>query len=195
MYNDEKIVSLLKRKDPKIVSYLYKNYIGMVRYVIRNYWIEGAVTKHKTEQEANDVFFDAIVIIAKKVGKDELKLTAKFSTYLFALSRNLWRFKLRNRIRREDQKSMQHKIPIDRIAGDEVDFTENYDRNSEKEMFWHYFNKLTKGCQKMLKRHIAGFTNIEIFKKTGNSLKYIKKRKFECKKKMIELIMKNKDNL
>lgn len=48
-----------------------------------------------SEQDAEDIFQDALVILFIKVRKGEFKLESSLKTYLFAVARNLWLKRLR----------------------------------------------------------------------------------------------------
>ena len=52
-----------------------------------------------SEQDAQDVFQDAVVILYEQATGGTLVLTASPSTYLLSISRNLWRQELRRRAR------------------------------------------------------------------------------------------------
>ena len=53
----------------------------MVKMVLKN---------NGTEEEAQDIYQDALIVFWEKVVKDELTLTAKISTYLYSICYNLW---------------------------------------------------------------------------------------------------------
>ncbi|MVN77480.1 sigma-70 family RNA polymerase sigma factor [Hymenobacter sp. HMF4947] len=52
-----------------------------------------------TEQDAQDVFQDALVLLYEQATGGTLTLTASASTYLVGISRNLWQQELRRRAR------------------------------------------------------------------------------------------------
>lgn len=78
--------SLIEQKE--LVKAIYKDCFPMIKdYVTRN----GGV-----EEDAKDVFQDAMIVLCRNINKPEFCLTSKVSTYLFAISRNIWLKKLRD---------------------------------------------------------------------------------------------------
>lgn len=56
-----------------------------------------------TEQDAQDIFQDALVLLYEQATGGTLTLTASASTYLVGISRNLWQHELRRRARLPQQ--------------------------------------------------------------------------------------------
>ncbi|MGI4871156.1 MAG: RNA polymerase sigma factor [Janthinobacterium lividum] len=52
-----------------------------------------------SEQDAQDIFQDALVVLYEQATGGQLQLTASVSTYLLSISRNLWWQELRHRAR------------------------------------------------------------------------------------------------
>jgi RNA polymerase sigma factor (sigma-70 family) len=75
--------------DNKAFDYLYQNY----------YRQAAAFVKANTgnEQDARDVFQEALLVFYKQARKEGFKLTADPGTFLYAIVRNLWRYRLRTR--------------------------------------------------------------------------------------------------
>ena len=73
------------------LTHLYRRTFPMVRRLVTR--LGG------TEQDAQDVFHDALVIFYEKAVSGTLVLTASASTYLVSISRNLWRHELTRRNR------------------------------------------------------------------------------------------------
>ena len=63
---------------------------------VRNY----VTANSGTREDAEDIIQDAIVIFLNKVRFRALQhLTRKISTYIFAVARNIWKYRLRNKAR------------------------------------------------------------------------------------------------
>lgn len=60
-----------------------------------------------TEQDAQDIFQDALVVLYEQATGGTLTLTASASTYLGSISRNLWQQELRRRAR------LPHRAPLE----------------------------------------------------------------------------------
>lgn len=79
---DEEIVRRIKQGDESALVYLYKKHFRMMaRLVIKN---------SGSEDEARDVFQDALVVFWEKVVNDKFVLSSRISTFLYGVCNNLW---------------------------------------------------------------------------------------------------------
>jgi RNA polymerase sigma factor (sigma-70 family) len=181
MYTDEQLIISLKRRDNHVVSYIFKKYMPMIKYMVKE--LKGK------EEEAEDLFQEALIIIIKKIDSDELILTAKFSTYLYAICKNL----LESRLKR---KTVEEKYLIRKVETvfDE-DFSEDYDKKYQYKMYKHYFAKLGESCQRILNMYWLDVPVKEIAKALNSTEGYVRKKKLECKERLIDLITANADNI
>lgn len=81
-YFDELIVSELKKKSEVALRELYKTHYPMIVSLV--------CLNSGTEQEAKDVYQEAVISFYEKVQEDHFILTCKIKTYLYAVSRRLW---------------------------------------------------------------------------------------------------------
>ncbi|MEM8524831.1 MAG: sigma-70 family RNA polymerase sigma factor [Bacteroidota bacterium] len=135
------------------------------------------------EAMAKDIFQEAMVVIYQKVIANKLELTCSFSTYLFAICKRIYL-----------KKNSQRK-PISGLEeGSEYDFLEEsiVDLISESERYALYYEKfdlLGKDCKKILSLFFDKVSMVKIGEIMGfGSVSYTKKRKFNCKNKLIQLI-------
>lgn len=83
---DSQIIQRIKLGDESALDYLYQqHYKMMLRMVLRN---------NGTEQEALDIFQDALIVFWQKAMDSSFELTSKISTYLYSVCKNLWRKEL-----------------------------------------------------------------------------------------------------
>lgn len=86
---DEEIIEHLKNnRYPKAVKGLYGILPSIKKYVIAN---------SGTNEDADDIFQDALVILYKKIHQNEFTLSVSLSTFLYAVSKNCWLQELRRR--------------------------------------------------------------------------------------------------
>ena len=84
--NDEDILERIRKGDERAIDFLYKkNYRMMVNMIIKN---------NGSEEEAKDIFQEALIVFWKKAVSAELVLTSKISTYIYSICQNLWRKEL-----------------------------------------------------------------------------------------------------
>lgn len=86
---DFKIIELIRSdNNDKALVALYKHFPMTRKIVLSN----GGNT-----QDAEDIFQEALIILCRKVKDPGFKLTAQLSTYLFSISRFLWKDELKKR--------------------------------------------------------------------------------------------------
>ena len=81
-YFDELIIAEIRKKNEVALQELYKMYYPMVVHLV--------CTNSGTEQEAKDVYQDAMIAFYDRVQQPDFVLTCKIKTYLYAVSRRLW---------------------------------------------------------------------------------------------------------
>lgn len=161
--------------DSKGIELVYKQFFPGIRYfVTRN---------NGTEQDALDVFHDAIMAVYLKSKDDNFQLTSSFYTFFYTICRNLWYKQLRKNSRDRGT------IIEDMVYTDE-DSIDNLLIDFEKEsLFWEKFKLLQEDCRKLLSLFFEGHSMEKITSIMGlSSANYAKKKKFKCKEKLVSLI-------
>lgn len=81
-YFDELIIAEIRRKNEVALGELYKmHYPMIVRLICSN---------SGTEQEAKDVYQDAMIAFYERVQQPDFTLTCSIKTYVYAVCRRLW---------------------------------------------------------------------------------------------------------
>lgn len=84
--SDEKIIELLKvNKTDRAFSKLYTDFPKVKKMIL---------SKGGTKDDAEDIFQEALIILYNKVNQGDFKLTSKIGTYLYSVSRFLWKDQL-----------------------------------------------------------------------------------------------------
>jgi RNA polymerase sigma factor (sigma-70 family) len=81
-YFDELILSEIRRNNEVALSELYKTHYPMVFHLI--------CANSGTEQEAKDVYQEAIIAFYEKAQQPDFVLTCRIKTYLYAVARRIW---------------------------------------------------------------------------------------------------------
>ena len=166
---DNEIIERIIIGDESALDYLYKKYYRMmVKMVTRN---------SGTENEAQDIYQDALIVFWQKVVKRELTLTSKISTYLYSICQNLWRKEL-------DRKK--------RLSNESKDGQEEpgFDKKERIHIMRECVNSLGETCRKVLSYYyFDGFSMNDIAEKLGfaNS-DTAKTKKYKCKKELDKLV-------
>ena len=180
-YTVEAILEGLKTSDSNVLEYVYKKYFPIVRFFV--------IKNSGTDEDAKDVFQEAIILVYKRLKDGTLDLTCAFKTYLYSVCRILWLRQLEKRkIRKEVVTDSQVFVSLD----DDVE-----EQSAEQEQFRIYqkhFQILPKDCQEILQLFLKKVPLKEIAQKMNiKSDKYLKKKKFICKEALIKRIKNDPD--
>merc|ERR1711988_1425993 len=108
---DSDILDRIKRGDEAALEYLYKKYYRMMTKIV--------LSNNGSEEEAKDVYQEALLAFWQKAASGKLVLTSKISTYLYSICLNQWRKEL-------DRKS--------KLTNEEVD-GEEYQSHDQEERY------------------------------------------------------------
>ena len=188
---DKELIENIKKRDEKTILFLRTEYEPMVKYMVLNYkFSDGKNTVSAFLSDTEDILHDALYVLIKKVSETDFQLSSKLSTYFYAVAKNLLKLKLRKRTIEKRGNAYLSEHPVNQERTDTL-----YDKNLKENAFDFYFMKLSEVCRKILKLYWQGYNITEIAEKTGNTKKYIMKRKYECTNRLIKLIKKNTDQL
>ncbi len=166
---DSQILKRIKSGDESALDLIYKkNYKMMTRMVINN---------SGSEDEAKDIYQEAILIFWQKVRKKDFVLTSKISTYIYSVCQNLWR------------KELERKSRLSHESKDSEEYMD-FDKQEREAIIHECINSLGETCQKVLKYYY--FDNLsmqDIAKKMGfANADTAKTKKYKCKKELDKLI-------
>ncbi len=178
-YNDQEIIIGLKSGESFAVNYLAKEYLPMIRYFISK--------NNGSEEDAKDIFQDALFILIDKISSNDFNLQVTLSTYLFAICKNLWLMVLD---RQKAARNYEKRRSLDIF---ESDFSERGDTAFSERIFRQCFDTMDDVSQKILKMYWMEITPTEIAEKLGYSYGYVRKKKSECMKELKTRIMNHPD--
>lgn len=182
-YNDKEIIEGLRQGNDDVLNFLYKTYYGVVRSLV--------LKSYGNEEQARDIFQEVIIVIYNKLQDSNFKITSSFFTFFYAVIKNTWlNFRKMNKTNPLGYaKDYTDDIGVD-VEFDEVELLAT--RALRSNLFYTYFKQLTEGCQRILQFYMADFNADEIAikldLKSGN---YVRKRKSDCMKTLIEKIKKD----
>ncbi len=159
----------------KVIELFYQTHFPRVRsYILRN---------SGTEADAKDVFQDAIILAYQKIRLETLRLDCSLATYTFAVSRNIWMNTLRKR------KKMIPKDQLPEISDAlNASILEDIYAREKQYLYQKYFLHLGETCQRLLRYFFRGKNMQEISELMQYTLGYTRKKKFECKEKLMGMI-------
>lgn len=135
------------------------------------------ITNSGTEEEARDVYQEALIVFWQKAVSGKLVLTSKMSTFIYSICQNLWRKEL-------DRKK--------RLSNEERDLPVTIDTESEErnKIIAKCIDQLGDTCKKVLMYYYFDEMSMqEIADKLGfANTDTAKTKKYKCKQKLDELI-------
>lgn len=182
-YSNLDLLNGILRNDTVVLQYIYKNFYSKINFFIKK--------NSGDDDDANDIFQEAIIIIYRKLKNNELLLDCTFETYIYSICRLLW-LKHLEKIKIEKENIKDNHEYNDDLYDDSLE--KIIDQNERYRLYQKHFENLGKDCQKILQLYfdkvpIKNIAQIMDFK----SEKYAKKRKFKCKEYLIKSIKQDLD--
>jgi len=166
---DQEVLEYIQEGKEEAIDYLYtKYYRMMLNMVLKN---------SGTEDEAKDIYQDALIVFWQKVSRNELTLTSKISTYLYSICLNLWRKEL-------DRKK--------RLSSEEVDgeVIQGNDKKERIKIMNECIDALGDTCKNVLKLYYFDRLSMgDIAKRLGfANADTAKTKKYKCKKELDKIV-------
>ena len=167
---DQTIIQELKKGNSIVFENLYRHFPIIRTHILKN---------NGSEEDAKDIFQNALIVFYKKAISPQFELTSKISTYLFSVSKNLWLDVLKSK------KTTLNNIPeiSSEYQEDEPSLPiENYIANK--------INELGEPCISILVMH--SYNNLsmaEITHKLGYANEHTtRQQKYKCLQRLKKLI-------
>lgn len=132
----QNLIEDLKTENNFAFGELYKNTFHKISKFVKS--------NSGNQQDAEDLFQDAMLVLVEKLREDDFKLTASIDTYIYAICKNLWYKKLRDDT---------FKLSIDDLNSTE--FMESIHFSIEKEKTYmeklkYFITQITDHCSRMI---------------------------------------------
>ena len=166
---DKEIIARISKGDEKALDYLYRKYYRMM--------IKLVLSNNGTEDEAKDIYQDALVVFWQKVTSGNLILTSKISTYIYSICLNLWR------------KELDRKSKLINEEKDGIEIIDN-DKKERIKIINECVQQMDESCKKILTfYYFDGLSMNDIADKLGYAnTDTAKTKKYKCKKKLDQYI-------
>jgi RNA polymerase sigma factor (sigma-70 family) len=178
-YSDEAIIEGLKLRRDDMIKYVYRELYPVVKSMV--------VSNSGTDEDAEDIFQDALVIVYKKGKDEELVLSSSFKTFFYSICKNIWLQRL-GKLKNIHQIFVEIEEPV---TLPESITKEMYTVENEKiKLYQKHFLGLGDDCQKVLRLFLRKMSLREIAEIMGyKTEKYAKTRKYECKEELKNRIL------
>jgi RNA polymerase sigma factor (sigma-70 family) len=116
--NESELVNGIKENNSMIISYVYRKTFPIIANFIR---LNGG-----TNDDAKDIFQEAMIVLFNNLQNKEFKLTSKINTYLYSISRNLWLSELKkNQKKSYDIIEIEESIPSNELTLEDTEWISN----------------------------------------------------------------------
>jgi RNA polymerase sigma factor (sigma-70 family) len=175
--SDIDLVNGIRAHDSSILTHVYDTYYPI---------IEGYITHNQgSRDQARDIFQDAMIIVYNRIKSEDLELSCKFGTYLYAICKNIWMQERKKYLHRVEKLQQQPLLVNDPGPADDP-LLQNHLTN----LFNKHFEALSKDCQKILSMYFNNFSVEDIRAEMKyKDLHHTADRKYRCKKSLINRIV------
>ena len=180
-YSAEETIAGILANDALILNQFYKKNYLLIRHLV--------VMNNGSEDDAKDVFQEAMVVLFRKLKAGNIVFTSSLSTYLYSVARLIWL--------KELQRKSQHHVDFidtfDDFAEYEKDFPDIIERNEKLKLYREKFEQLSEDCKTILRMFLNNIPIREITLAMGySSDQHTKNRRYRCKKTLINKIRSSK---
>ena len=175
--SNEDYLQGIRTGDSKILNSIYKEFQpGILQYIMK----QGG-----SEEEAKDIFANAIIVVLRKVRGPGLELTSPFSAYLRAVCRNLWLKTFRTKSRTVGVTEVMEKG----LEDDSLTPDAHLEKTVLNQLIREVFQKLGEDCQKVIQMRWDGRSYADVRDTMGfKSEGYARKRKHVCYERLMGMV-------
>ena len=179
MHPDQQYIVALLKNDSAMINKIYRQSAGKIKtFVLRN---------SGSKEDAEEIFNDGLMKIYQKARKGDFILTCPFDYYLYMVCKSLWLNNLRKK--GASGVTIQDIDGYSDIGEDVFQAVEEQEAELAKdELFKQKFLELGPACQNILKLALQKIPLKEVAEQLGNTYAYVRKKKGECTKRLIELV-------
>jgi RNA polymerase sigma factor (sigma-70 family) len=167
--DETEIFERITKGDEKALELIYKKYYRMMTKLV--------ISNSGTEDEARDVYQDALVVFWQKARSGNLVLTSKMSTFIYSICQNLWRKELDRKKRlSNEEKDSPTTIDMDSPEREKIiaKCIDQLGETCKRVLMYYYFDEMS--MQEIAEK--LGFANTDT----------AKTKKYKCKQKLDELV-------
>jgi RNA polymerase sigma factor (sigma-70 family) len=166
---DRDILSRIKRGDESVLDQLYQKYFRMMSRMVLN--------NSGTEDDAKDVYQEALIVFWQKANSLDFELTSKISTYLYSICLNQWR------------KELDRRSKLSREEKDGMDF-QQHEEDQSYDIIVACIEELGDPCKSILMYHyFDGMSMSDIAERMNfANTDTAKTKKYKCKKRLDSIV-------
>ena len=169
--SDTEIIEGIAQGDNRFINKIYKSFYPSIAYMI--------VSNNGTDEEAKDIFQEAVMVLYDKITQNKFELSSKLSTFLYAVSRRLW---LKQLSRKGHTSNTFDISDFEDILRVEDDIEHHQEIENKFDQMNEAMNQLGEPCQTLLKDfYIKNMSMQNITEKFGyTNSDNAKTQKYKC---------------
>jgi RNA polymerase sigma factor (sigma-70 family) len=173
-YTTDEIITGIAARKNNVIQHIYKTCYDPVRRLI--------LMNKGTDEDARDIFQEALFTIYQKITLQKFQLNCSFSTYMYSVCRFLW------------VRELTKKKEFDNITDEFPDIISAGSLNPKIELaglkiFQKHFNELCENCQKVLRLYFRNVSLEEISEIMGyKNVQIARDKKYRCKQNLLTSI-------
>ena len=136
--DEKEIFGRICKGDEEALEFLYKKYYRMMTKLV--------ISNSGTEEEARDVYQDALIAFWQKATSGNLVLTSKMSTFIYSICQNLWRKELDRKKRlSNEEKDSSVEMDTETLEREKIiaGCIEQLGDTCKKDLTYYYFDELS----------------------------------------------------
>ena len=171
---DEELLMGLASGSDDALGQLYRRYFPMVLHLV--------MTNTGTEDDAKDIYQEALIVLYEKVRSGSLELHCQLKTYLYSVSRRLWLKQLAQRSRfmvRDIESPVSDDVALDHLSDD---LSVHEERDRQFDLMADSLDRLGEPCRTLLEDfYIQHMSMQDITEKFGyTNADNAKAQKYKC---------------
>jgi len=162
----------------KVLEYLYNDIFPKVKSYI--------LTNSGKNDDALDIFQDALVILCKQIKLGKFDVQYEISGYLYTVCRNLWI----NKVKKDNRVTS---LPGNLDISESIDFSDLIITREKEKTLKEITKKLGEKCYELLRHAVFHQTSTdEIIELMGfSTANALKTQKYKCKQKLLKIFEEN----
>lgn len=182
---DLEIIKGIKAKDNRVFNYLYQKYGPVLTaYVLKN---------NGTKEDGIELLQVTILKIWNIVTEGKYKEQGKFGGFLFTVASNTWKQELNKRKKAGTQALGKMELLLKDEGSEDLEW--KIAKHSKLDSIYQGINELDDTCQELINLfHLQKVSLLEIAEQKNYPYNNLKKRIFNCRKKLKRLLNYQKTN-
>jgi RNA polymerase sigma factor (sigma-70 family) len=177
IHTDQRYIQALLDNDTLTVREIYGKYADKIRYYI--------VANSGSEDDAADIFQEALIDIYNQAKHKGLQLTCPFEPYLLLICKRKWL----NELKKRGRQPVTKEVDDVSIGEDVFALAEQLKQSNDKmQLFLQCFEKMGTTCKEIIKKCLSGEDQEKIAEQLKVTYGYLRKKKSECMASLVKMI-------